>query len=116
MVMTSLQRRQWHERIEVQVVGDHVGSRRHGELAAFVHYCIARIERDLGEVGHWEVRVTPCLAGFSSIVSVDDGWRRAEATAEGFDGPLAIWDVMCRLEQTLRETRGRYRRRAVDDA
>ncbi len=87
-------------------MGDRGQSRRHRELAAFVHYCVARIERELGDVGRWTVRVTPTVGGFTSTVAVEAG-SRTEVIANGFDGPLSIWDAMCRVEQALRETRGR---------
>jgi len=47
------------------------------------------------------------MGGFSTTVTVDGGAYRAEIAATGFDGPLAIWDAMCRIEQMLREAKAR---------
>lgn len=74
-------------------------------MAAFVYYCVARIERELGDAGRWIVRVAPGVGGFTSTIAVENG-TRTEVTANGFDGPLAVWDAMCRIEQRLREHPG----------
>jgi hypothetical protein len=77
MSLVSGERRDRRQRIELELVDAIVGSSRHRGLVAFVHYCVERIERELG-------------------------------VATGFDGPLAIWNAMCRIEQSLRELRGRW--------
>jgi hypothetical protein len=84
---------------------EHADARRTRELGAFARYCVSRIEHDLGEAERWLVKVTPTVGGFTSLVAVQDNDYSAEAVAYGFDGALAIWDAMCRLEQGLREAR-----------
>ena len=79
--------------------------RTHRELGAFVFYCVARIERDLGPVAHWTVKVAPTTGGFATSIQVDDHGASLQVQANGFDGPLAVWDAMCRIEQRLREER-----------
>jgi hypothetical protein len=72
-------------------------------VTAFARYCVARIERDLGEVEHWSVALAPTTGGFQARVEVHDRRGYTEASATGHDGALAIWDAMCRMEQRLRE-------------
>jgi hypothetical protein len=106
MPLIPREQRERRGRIELQLVGEKGTSRRHRELAAFVYYCVARIECELGDVGRWVVHVTPAVGGFTSTVAVENG-SHTEVVANGFDGPLAIWDAMCRIEQALRDARGR---------
>lgn len=89
-------------RVELVLAGDRAGSRRHRELVAFARYCITRIERQIGETGHWMVHVAPAAGGFKSMIVV----ANTEAVATGFDAPLAIWDAMCRVEERLLSARG----------
>lgn len=107
VMATLLRQRGRGGRVELELVGQSGDSRRHRELVAFARYCITRIERELGELGHWRLKVTPTMGGFSTTVTVDGGAYRAEIAATGFDGPLAIWDAMCRIEQMLREAKAR---------
>ena len=75
MPLIPREHRERRERIELQLVGDEAKSRRHRELAAFVHYCVARIERELGDVGRWIVHLAPAVGGFTSTVAVEHGSR-----------------------------------------
>ena len=114
MPILSQELRERRERVELELIGDRDGSRRHRELSAFARYCIARIERELGDVGHWFVRVAPGIGGFTSTIAVERGSCRTEVVATGFDGPLAIWDAMCRIEQGLREAHAHRLRHHFD--
>jgi hypothetical protein len=79
-------------------------ARQQRELNAFSRYCIARLERDLGEVDRWVVAISlDRTGGFSSAVSVELHGALVEARGAGHDGTLAIWDALCNIEQTLRE-------------
>jgi hypothetical protein len=91
-------------RVELQLHRG-AGVRQYRELGAFVRYCVSRIERDLGEIEHWSVTISPAGGEFSSVVAVKDGEDAIESTGTGMDGPLAAWEALCRLEQRLREAR-----------
>jgi len=93
-------------RVELQLHSG-AGVRQYRELGAFVRYCVSRIERELGEIEHWSVTITPAAGAFTSAVAVKDGAETIEATGTGMDGPLAAWEALCRLEQRLREARAR---------
>lgn len=90
------------DRIAVDVP-ERAGSRQHRELGAFARYCILRVERELGERETWLVEVSPSVGGYTCVIAVSDRDRRFTERGIGFDGPLAIWEAMCRLEQRLRE-------------
>ena len=90
------------ERIDVKLP-EHASGRQRRELGAFARYCIVRLERELGECESWVVHVEPVLDGYRSRVSVRDRQTAIEEAGHGHDGPLAIWEAMCRLEQRLRE-------------
>jgi phosphoglycolate phosphatase-like HAD superfamily hydrolase len=90
------------------------GPRQYREIGAFVRYCVSRIERDVGEIDHWAVTVAPVAGEFSCVVAVVDGGEAVEATGRGLDGPLAVWEALCRLEQRLREARARRAEAAPD--
>ena|ERR1051326_9073046 len=82
------------------------GSRLHRELAAFVRYCVMRIERELGARERWQVEIAPTRgSGFGSRVSVVDRGIETAERGQGRDAALAVWDAMCRIEQILRERR-----------
>lgn len=70
-----------------------------------MRYCVARIERELGEIEHWSVTIAPAGGEFTSVVAVHDGGDAIESTGTGMDGPLAAWEALCRIEQRLREAR-----------
>lgn len=93
-------------RVELQLHHG-AGARQYRELGAFVRYCVSRIERDLGEIEHWSVTISPSGGEFFSVVAVNDGDEAIEAIGTGMDGPLAAWEALCRLEQRLREARAR---------
>jgi hypothetical protein len=101
MTTSSARRRAKRERVELQLL--HGDGRR--ELGAFARYCVGRIERDHGELDYWLVRVAPIIGGFTSTVTVRGRMYATEVTANGFDGALAIWEAMCRIEQRLHELR-----------
>jgi hypothetical protein len=97
-------------RVEVRLYQG-AGARQVRELGAFVRYCVSRIERELGEISRWSVRIVPAGGGFASLIAIHDAGEVLEATGAGLDGPLAAWDALCKLEQSLREARAR---RGVD--
>jgi hypothetical protein len=79
-------------------------ARQQRELTAFARYCVARLERELGELDRWVVTANlDPRGGFTSTVSVHRGVGEVEAHGTGQDGTLAIWDALCNIEQTLRE-------------
>lgn len=93
-------------RVELQLHSG-AGERQYRELGAFVRYCVSRIERELGEIGHWAVTIAPAGGEFTSVVAIQDGAETIASTGTGMDGPLAAWEALCRLEQRLREARAR---------
>jgi hypothetical protein len=93
-----------HERLEVQLPA-HASARQQRELGAFARYCALRIERELGECEAWCIEVMPALGGFTSRITVRDRDATVQAHGQGHDGPLAIWDAMCLIDQRLREHR-----------
>ncbi len=91
-------------RVELQLYRG-AGVRQYRELGAFVRYCVSRIEREIGEVGHWSVTIAPSGGAFASVVSIHGDAHALAAEGVGFDGALAVWEAMCKLEQSLREAR-----------
>ena len=106
MELSHAQLRARRARVEVQL-HDGAGTRQVRELGAFVRYCVSRIERELGEIDRWIVRIIPAGGQFASLIAVRDGAGEIEATGVGLDGALAAWDALCKLEQLLREARVR---------
>jgi hypothetical protein len=92
-------------RIEVRVPPG-ASSKHERELAAFARYCAQRIEKDMGEREHWVIEISIAKSSFTTHLQVEHFGTVIEVRGEGSDGPLAIWDAMCRLEQELRERRG----------
>lgn len=90
-------------RIEVRVPTESLKQER--ELGAFARYCVQRIEKDIGERQHWTVEIGMRSSMYTAYVEVQHFGQTLDARGEGSDGPLAIWDAMCRLEQELRERR-----------
>jgi hypothetical protein len=85
--------------------------RQQRELTAFARYCVARLERDVGELDQWVV--TTALdprGGFTSSVVATHRGREVPARGQGRDGTLAIWDALCNIEQALLE---RHQRAAL---
>jgi len=76
------------------------------ELGAFARYCVQRIEKDLGERQQWLVEIDLKNRSYSALVEVHHFGSTLESRGYGHDGPLAVWDAMCRIEQELRERRG----------
>ena len=76
------------------------------ELGAFARYCVLRIEKDLGERQRWSVEIDLRAPGYAARVEVQHLGLVLETRGHGHDGPLAIWDAMCRIEQELRDRRG----------
>jgi len=92
------------DRIDVRVP-EYVGAKLHRELGAFARYCIVRVERELGEREAWSVTISPALDGYQSHIAVCDRDTTIEDRGSSYDGTLAVWDAMCRVEQRLRELR-----------
>jgi hypothetical protein len=84
------------------------GVRQYRELGAFVRYCVSRIERELGEIDRWSVTLSPAGGEFTSRVAIESADASLESAGRGFDGPLAVWDALCKLEQLLRDARARH--------
>jgi hypothetical protein len=104
--MTSRCARARAQRARVDLQLHHgAGDRQYRELGAFVHYCVSRIERELGEIDHWSVTIVPARGGFTSVVAITDEAELLESTGVALDGALAAWEAMCKLEQRLRERR-----------
>lgn len=80
--------------------------RQERELGAFARYCVQRIEKDLGERQQWLVEIDINKRGYSAFVEVRHLGLVLETHGYGHDGPLAIWDAMCRIEQEIRDRRG----------
>jgi hypothetical protein len=93
-------------RVELQLHRG-AGVRQTREIGAFVRYCVSRIERELGEIPHWSVTIEPSRGEFASRVAVVAD-EALESRGRGMDGPLAVWDALCKLEQRLRESRARH--------
>jgi hypothetical protein len=92
------------KRIDVRVPSN--ASQKHErELGAFARYCVQRIEKDIGEDHQWLVEIELGGRGYSALVEVQHRDLVLESRGFGQDGPLAIWDAMCRIEQDLREHR-----------
>jgi hypothetical protein len=92
-------------RIEVRVPPT-ASAKHERELAAFARYCAQRIEKDMGEREHWIIEIALAKSSYTTLLQVEHFGTLIEVRGEGSDGPLAIWDAMCRLEQELRERRG----------
>ena len=83
-----------------------VSSRHERELGAFARYCVLRIEKDLGEREQWNIELDIRSPGYSARVEVQHLGLELVTKGQGHDGPLAIWDAMCLIEQELRDRRG----------
>jgi hypothetical protein len=94
-----------HKRVDVRLPTT-TSMKQERELAAFARYCVQRIEKDLGEQQLWSVEIDLGGRGYSALVEVHHLGIAIETRGYGNDGPLAIWDAMCRMEQELRDRRG----------
>ena len=94
-----------NKRIDVRVPAG-VSLKHERELGAFARYCVQRIERDLGPRQQWSIEIDLRSGSYAARVEVQHLGLALESRGEGQDGPLAIWDAMCRIEQQLRERRG----------
>lgn len=90
------------KRVDVQLPLN-TSVRQERELGAFARYCVQRIEKELGEREHWLVQIVLGGRGYSAVVEVRHFGLVLETRGAGTDGPLAIWDAMCRIEQELRD-------------
>lgn len=97
-------RSQARERIAVPLPEDASPEQRH-ELDASGRYCILRVERERGEWESWVVHIVPSPDGYASHIAIRDRGVLLEEQGSGQDGALATWDVMCRIEQRMRERR-----------
>jgi hypothetical protein len=95
-------RSQARERITVPLPEDESPGQRH-ELGTFGRYCILRVERECGEWESWVVHIVPSPDGYASHIAIHDRGVLLEEQGSGQDGALATWDVMCRIEQRMRE-------------
>ncbi len=95
--------RRARERIVVEL-HPQASHRQHRELGAFVRYCVFRLEREFGEL-RWLVRIVPIPNGFASSVAVNDETLIVEARGSGFDGALAAWEALYKVEEALRQAR-----------
>jgi hypothetical protein len=93
-------------RVELQL-HDHASVRQHRELGAFVRYCIARIERDVGTADWWVVKIVPDRCAYTCIVTAENADVVLQATRTGADATLAAWDALCKIEQLILEDRAR---------
>ena len=93
------------KRIDVRVPPN-ASAKQERELGAFARYCVQRIEKDLGERQRWDVEIGMSTKGYSALVEVHHLGLVLQTRGYGNDGPLAIWDAMCRIEQELRDRRG----------
>jgi hypothetical protein len=91
-----------HKRVDVRLPRN-TSPRQERELGAFARYCVQRIEKELGEREHWLVEIVLGGRGYSALVEVQHYGFVLETRGAGNDGPLAIWDAMCRIEQELRD-------------
>jgi hypothetical protein len=88
--------------------------RQQRELTAFARYCVQRIEKELGP-HEWLIEITMTRSRYGTFVQVMHDGLALEVRGEGDDGPLAIWDAMCRIEQELREQRVVVTKPAAND-
>lgn len=95
------------ERVVVELHAQ-ASHRQHRELGAFVRYCVFRLEREFGEL-HWVIRILPVAGGFMSSVAVNDQESIVETRGKGFDGALAAWEALYKIEEALRESRAHSR-------
>jgi len=86
------------------------GSPTNVELIAFAKYCADHIGKNLRGVASWELFVTGGLDGSAdAMVRARVGADIVEAKASAPDAGSAIWEVMCDVEQPLREAIARRR-------
>lgn len=90
-------------RIDVQLP-QAASTRQRRELTAFARYCIHRLERELGQRDAWIVEIAPFAGKYTTRIAVIDLFGAIEASGAGLDGALSIWEAMCHLEQSLRES------------
>jgi len=84
------------------------GSPTSAQLIAFAKYCVEHMARHLNGVASWELFVTGGLDGATdAIVRARFGGDMVEAKASAADPGNAIWEVMCLVEQPLREAMAR---------
>lgn len=79
-------------------------NRQRRELTAFARYCIHRLERELGQRHAWIVEIAPTSGQYATRIAVIDLFGAVEANGVGLDGALSIWEAICRLEESLRES------------
>jgi hypothetical protein len=90
-------------RIDVQLPRA-ASHRQRRELTAFARYCIHRLERELGRRDAWIVEIAPSSGQYATRIAVIDLFGAIEASGVGLDGALSIWEAICRLEESLRES------------
>ena len=97
-------RKRAHERIAI-LLPPFASAKQHRELGAFARYCILRVERELGQREAWTVNIAPERGSYTSRIAVRDRGAVLEEQGTGYDGALATWEAICKLEQRMREQR-----------
>lgn len=101
-------------RIDIRVpVG--VSLKHERELGAFARYCVQRIEKDLGERQQWNIEIDLRAPNYVARIEVQHFGLVLETRGQGPDGPLAIWDAMCRIEQELRDRGALFATKPAND-
>ena len=108
--MRSKELRARMERVEIRTAPA-ASPRERREIGAFVRYCVARIEKELGPVDYWIITVIPDpRGGHVCHIAATTRGTLVEENGDGRDGTLAAWYALERLEQSLREQRARSMR------
>jgi hypothetical protein len=102
------------KRIDVRVPAD-ASPKQARELGAFARYCVQRIEKDLGERQEWTIAIEIGGRGYAAQVEVRHAGFVLGIRGFGNDGPLAVWDAMCRIEEALRVERVAARAGVAND-
>jgi hypothetical protein len=87
-------------RVELEL---HELVRQPRELGEFVHFCIERIEQDLGRADSWTVKIVPDRVCYGCDVVVQHGETIVRANGNGFDGAVAGREAFRKIEDLLRE-------------
>ena len=75
------------------------------ELDAFVRRCIDRIETELGRADAWIIRIAIDRSCHACHVTVRHGKHTISADSRSFDGAIAAWEALRKLEGLVRESR-----------
>jgi hypothetical protein len=101
--MRSSAQRARIDRVEIRMAPA-ASTRERREIGAFVRYCVARIEKEFGDVEGWTVTVVPDpTGGYTSHIAARRLGTLLEEKGTGRDGTLAAWYAIERIEQALRD-------------